>query len=124
MPLCWPSSAFCCGCYSGGTGNKGATIVSNNKDAVRQQYGAHAEAYVTSPVHAKGASLSRLVELTRPQPDWIVLDVSTGGGHTALAFAPHVRQVIAADLTPEMLAAAEKHAREQGATNIEYRAAD
>src|SRR4051794_13720788 len=98
--------------------------MSDNKETVRQQYGAHAEAYVTSPVHAKGASLARLVELTRPQADWRVLDVSTGGGHTALAFAPHVRKVIATDLTPEMLAAAEKHARAQGITNIEYRVAD
>lgn len=98
--------------------------MSDNKETVRQQYGAHADAYVTSPVHAQGASLARLVELTQPRPDWTVLDVSTGGGHTALAFAPHVRQVIATDLTPEMLVAAERFAREQGVTNIEYRTAD
>jgi ubiquinone/menaquinone biosynthesis C-methylase UbiE len=98
--------------------------MSDNKDTIRQQYGAHADAYVTSPVHAKGASLARLVELTQPQPDWIVLDVSTGGGHTALAFAPHVRRVIATDLTPEMLSAAERFARGSGATNVEYRIAD
>lgn len=98
--------------------------MSDIKETVRQQYGAHAEAYVTSPVHAQGASLARLVELTQPQPDWIVLDVSTGGGHTALAFAPQVRKVIATDLTPEMLAAAQKFARERGVTTIEYRIAD
>jgi ubiquinone/menaquinone biosynthesis C-methylase UbiE len=98
--------------------------MADNKDTVRQQYGAHAVEYVTSAVHAKGASLARLVELTRPQPDWIVLDVSTGGGHTALAFAPRVRTVIATDLTPEMLVAAEQHARKQGVANIEYRVAD
>src|SRR5579862_1877237 len=98
--------------------------MSDPKDTVRQQYGAHAEAYVTSPVHAQGASLARLVELTEPGPEWVVLDVSTGGGHTALAFASHVRRVIASDLTPEMLAAAERFARERGATNIEYQVAD
>jgi ubiquinone/menaquinone biosynthesis C-methylase UbiE len=98
--------------------------MSDNKETVRQQYGAHADAYVTSQVHAKGASLARLVELTQPQPDWIVLDISTGGGHTALVFAPHVRKVVATDLTPEMLIAAEKHARDQGVMNIEYRTAD
>jgi SAM-dependent methyltransferase len=98
--------------------------MSDNKETVREQYGAHADAYVTSPVHAKGASLSRLVELTKPRPDWTVLDVSTGGGHTALAFAPHVRKVIATDLTPEMLVAAERFARAQGVTNIEYQTAD
>src|SRR5438128_671815 len=98
--------------------------MTDNKDTVRRQYGAHAAAYVTSPIHAQGASLARLVELTQPQPEWIVLDVSTGGGHTALAFAPHVRKVIAADLTPEMLAAAETFLRQQGAVNIDYQIAD
>ena len=34
--------------------------MSDNKDTVRQQYGAHAAAYVTSAVHAKGASLARV----------------------------------------------------------------
>ena len=34
----------------------------------------------------------------------IVLDVAAGTGHVARGFAPHVRQVVAVDLTPEMLA--------------------
>src|SRR5690349_15077467 len=98
--------------------------MSDAKETVRRQYGAHAGAYVTSAVHAHGASLARLVELTRPQPDWIVLDVATGGGHTALAFAPHVRKVVATDLTPEMLAAAEPFVRERGVANVAFRVAD
>ena len=59
-----------------------------NKSLVQQQFGAHAAAYATSSVHAKGASLGRLVELVRPQPSWQALDVATGAGHTAAAFAP------------------------------------
>ncbi len=41
----------------------------------------------------------------RPQPDWHVLDVATGAGHTALAFAPLVARVVASDITGEMLRA-------------------
>jgi ubiquinone/menaquinone biosynthesis C-methylase UbiE len=93
-------------------------------DLVRKQFGAHAAAYVTSKSHAQGESLARLVELTNPQPDWLVLDVSTGVGHTALAFAPHVARVIATDLTPEMLEAAGKLAQERQVTNVEFRLAD
>ncbi len=96
----------------------------DQKDLNRQQFGANAEKYVRSADHAQGQSLARLVELTRPQPGWRVLDVSTGGGHTAITFAPLVRQVIATDLTPEMVAAAERFARERGLTNIEFRTAD
>ncbi len=98
--------------------------MADTKEIVKQQYGAHAQGYVTSAVHAQGESLKRLVELIQPQADWRALDVSTGGGHTALAFAPFVREVIASDLTPQMLEAAEKFIRGQGVTNVEFKIAD
>jgi len=91
---------------------------------VQQQFGAHANEYATSAVHAQGASLARLVELTQPQRDWLVLDVSTGAGHTALTFAPHVARVVATDLTPEMLDEARKLALEREIANVEFRPAD
>jgi ubiquinone/menaquinone biosynthesis C-methylase UbiE len=82
-----------------------------HKSEVRRRFGAHAGDYVTSTVHAHGASLARLVELTAPQADWRVLDVATGGGHTALAFAPRVARVTAVDLTEAMLRAARAFVR-------------
>lgn len=91
---------------------------------VQQQFGAHAEKYVTSSVHAQGESLNRMIELVQPQPGWRVLDVGTGGGHTALAFAPQVREVVASDITPEMLAAAENFIRGKGVHNVTFREAD
>ena len=91
---------------------------------VRRQFGAHAQNYVTSPDHAKSDSLDRLVAVLQPQPHWRVLDVATGGGHTALALAPHVREVVATDLTTEMLAAAERHIVGQGVANVSFREAD
>ena len=95
-----------------------------NKSLVQQQFGAHAAAYATSTVHAKGASLGRLVELVQPQPAWQALDVATGAGHTAAAFAPHVARVIASDLTAEMLQEAAKLARAKGFANMETAQAD
>src|SRR5215470_18044322 len=95
-----------------------------SNDLVKQQFAAHAEQYVTSVHHATGESLDRMLELVAPQPQWRALDVATGGGHTALAFAPHVREVVASDLTPEMLAAAERFIRDQGATNVAFEQAD
>jgi ubiquinone/menaquinone biosynthesis C-methylase UbiE len=91
---------------------------------IEQQFGAHARAYATSAVHAQGASLARLIELAQPQRGWNVLDVSTGAGHTALAFAPHVARVTATDLTPQMLDQARDLARERANTNVEFRPAD
>lgn len=98
--------------------------MADTKDLVKQQYGAHAQGYVTSTVHAQGASLKRLVELVQPQPDWRALDISTGGGHTALAFAPLVREIVASDLTPQMLEVAEKFIREKGVANVPFKLAD
>ncbi len=91
---------------------------------VQRQFAAHADKYVTSRDHVRGDSLDRLLELVQPQPNWRVLDVATGGGHTALAIAPHVREVVASDVTREMLAAAERHLSRQGVTNVVFREAD
>ena len=94
------------------------------KSLVQQQFGAHAAAYATSAVHAKGASLGRLVELVVPRGDWQALDIATGAGHTAAAFAPHVAHVIASDITDEMLAEAGKLAVARGLANMEVATAD
>lgn len=95
-----------------------------SKEQVKQQFGEHAEAYATSTVHAKGASLARLVELVQPQPGWQGLDVATAAGHTAFVFAPHVAHVTATDITPEMLTVAAKLADERGIENVSFQTAD
>jgi ubiquinone/menaquinone biosynthesis C-methylase UbiE len=95
-----------------------------SKELVQQQFGANAAAYLTSTVHAKGASLARLVELVEPRKDWTALDVATGAGHTAAVFAPHVAKVVASDLTPEMLEQVKKLAAGKGLANMETALAD
>ena len=94
------------------------------KAKVQAQFGAATDAYATSEIHAKGESLDLLLALVRPQPDWRVLDVGTGAGHTAMAFAPHVAQVVATDLTEGMVAKAAELAAARGLTNLETRPAD
>lgn len=91
---------------------------------VQQQFGANAAGYVTSVVHAKGASLERMVALVKPRPEWRVLDVATGAGHTALAFAPHVHSVVATDITSEMLPLASRLASDRGLENVSVEACD
>lgn len=94
------------------------------KSKVQAQFGAASAGYATSEVHAKGESLGILLELLKPQPDWHVLDVATGAGHTALTLAPHVAHVIATDLTEEMLIKTAELAAARGLTNLETRFAD
>jgi ubiquinone/menaquinone biosynthesis C-methylase UbiE len=94
------------------------------KDEVRRMYSRAADAYVTSPGHAAGEDLAQLVTLAALQPSDQVLDVSTGGGHTALAVAPHVAHVTASDLTPRMLAAARNFISSKGQHNVSFVIAD
>ncbi len=84
------------------------------------RYGAVAQNYVQSPAHASPDDLERLVRLAQPQPDWLALDVATGGGHTARAFAPHVRKVVAYDLTHPMLCAARTDLITHGLVNVRF----
>jgi SAM-dependent methyltransferase len=95
-----------------------------NKQLVREQFGANAAAYVTSFVHAQGASLARLVELVKPQLEWCVLDIATAAGHTALTFAPHVAAAVGLDLTPQMLPPARQLAHERGVLNTVFTVGD
>jgi ubiquinone/menaquinone biosynthesis C-methylase UbiE len=94
------------------------------KERVREAFGRTAEAYITSAGHAHGSDLAVLLDWAAPQPTDRALDVSTGGGHTALALAPHVARVTASDLTPRMLAAARRFLTEQGVANADFVIAD
>jgi ubiquinone/menaquinone biosynthesis C-methylase UbiE len=105
--LCWAQS---------GEGR----MASATKSLVQSQFGANAERYAVSRVHAEGESLSRLLEAVQPRADWEAIDIATGPGHTALAFAPKVKHVIAADVTPEMLQVASGLAAKRGVTNVSF----
>ena len=82
------------------------------------QYASQAGAYLTSAVHAAGADLSALAALTHGRTQARVLDMGTGGGHVAYAVAPHVAEVVAYDLTAEMLAVVAAAAAERGLANV------
>ena len=94
------------------------------KSLVQSQFGRAAADYATSDVHAKGESLARIVELAAPNADWQGLDVATGAGHTAIAFAPRVASMVASDITDEMLSEAARLARSRGLTNVATAKAD
>lgn len=90
------------------------------KKLSQERFGAAAENYVRDRIHLAGDELDRMVELSRLTGVERVLDVATGGGHTALAFARHVREVLALDLTPAMLAAAARFIADQGVANVTF----
>ncbi len=89
-------------------------------NAVRQQFSQHAEYYAQSIAHAKGNTLTVILEFAEPTGSERVLDIATGTGFTAFAFASKVRHVVATDLTKEMVLKAAQLAREQAIGNVDF----
>ena len=87
---------------------------------IQSRFGAAAQDYVTSAVHAQGPDLPWLFEAAALTGNELVVDVGTGTGHTALALAPYAREVIAIDFTVPMLEAARRLAEERHIKNIRF----
>jgi ubiquinone/menaquinone biosynthesis C-methylase UbiE len=96
----------------------------DKKAQVQDYFSRTAEGYVASFSHRAGDDLLRLIELGEWDASQQALDIATGGGHTALAVAPHVGQVTVTDLTPRMLEKAREFILQQGITNAVFQVAD
>ncbi len=94
------------------------------KQQVQIQFGPSAQAYATSGVHAKGKSLSQLIDLLEPKSEWRVLDLATAAGHTGHKFAPYVSLIVATDITFEMLPVARNEANTLNLQNVTWSVAD
>jgi ubiquinone/menaquinone biosynthesis C-methylase UbiE len=93
-----------------------------HQSTVTRQFGAQAQAYLTSAVHAQGHDLRQLGGLAaRVGGGATVLDLGCGAGHASFAMAPHVAEVVAYDLSAEMLDVVAGAAAERGLGSIRTR---
>jgi ubiquinone/menaquinone biosynthesis C-methylase UbiE len=76
--------------------------------------------YTRSTFHSSSERLQEVLELARPKPGDLALDVATGTGNTAFALAPYVRRVIGLDLTREMLDQAHRITVEKSVKNADW----
>src|SRR5262245_64369295 len=83
-----------------------------------RQFGEHARQYAVSRAHTEGATRLMLLERMEPVADERLLDIGSGPGPVAIAFAPYVAGAIAYDAAPEMLAAARLASRRAGADSV------
>lgn len=81
---------------------------------VQKQFGRAADAYTSSVDFAEGEDLGWLVEQAGSKSHAWALDVGTGAGHAGFALAPIAQQIIGLDITPEMVAAAQRNAGARG----------
>ena len=98
--------------------------VARTNERVRSSFAHVASNYRRSRRHGDPASLRAMLALIQPRGDERVLDVATGGGHTAAALAPFVRSVVASDLLEEMLVQARVLLAEAQVRNASVAAAD
>lgn len=85
---------------------------------VEEQFGRVANAYLSSTVHSQGADLLAVAEKLSATPNATVLDLGCGAGHLSFAVAPHVKSVIAYDLSSEMIEVVSHEAERLNLRNI------
>jgi ubiquinone/menaquinone biosynthesis C-methylase UbiE len=88
------------------------------KDDVARQFDRMSHAYAQSDAHARGDDLATMLNFLEPTLEMNVLDVATGAGHTAVAIAPRVREVVAIDIAPAMLRRTQELAADRGVGNV------
>lgn len=90
-----------------------------HQGAVVQQFGSQAQAYLTSSVHAQGRDLGQLAELAAGvAAGATVLDLGCGAGHASFAMAPHAAEVVAYDLSHDMLDVVARAAATRGLASV------
>ena len=89
-------------------------------DSFNDYFSKHASEYARSKSHRNGEDLKSMVNAVKPGRDWVVLDMATGTGFTAMEIAPFVREVIALDATQNMLDNARIIAEKRGIRNISF----
>lgn len=96
----------------------------DHKAVVRQEFTQQAQDYAASPLIKNQDRLAALVQAVRPQTGARVLDVATGPGYVAAAFAEAGCEVVGLDLTPAPLALAEQMREARGLTNLHFQLGD
>jgi ubiquinone/menaquinone biosynthesis C-methylase UbiE len=89
-----------------------------HQQSICKSFSSNAEKYLTSPVHSTGADLDFLARSVAALDQPKVLDLGCGAGHASYATAPFAQEVIAFDLTREMLEVTAAAAKERSFANI------
>ena len=98
--------------------------MAQHNDVIRESFTTQAEAFAANPWVTDEERIRRLVAAARLTGDERVLDIATGPGYIAEAFAGAAREVVGVDLTDAMLAIAKERTNNRGITNVSFRTAD
>lgn len=90
----------------------------SHAQVVTTQFGEQANAYLSSAVHAQGTEFALLQAEVAGRSYARLLDLGCGAGHVSFHLAPLVAEVVAYDLSTQMLDVVATAARERGLGNI------
>lgn len=93
--------------------------MTDHNQVVERQFGEQASAYLSSAVHAQGAEFALLRERVAALPGARVLDLGCGAGHVSFQVAPLAGEVVAYDLSQQMLDVVASAAAERGLDNVQ-----
>ncbi|MFZ0887493.1 MAG: methyltransferase domain-containing protein [Candidatus Binataceae bacterium] len=96
----------------------------DHKATVREEFTRQAEGYAAAAPIRDPERIARLVEAVNPSPDARVLEVASGPGYVAMAFAARCREVVGFDLTAAPVGIAERTRRERGLANVRFEVGD
>src|ERR1700736_4560899 len=97
---------------------------SPHNEVVRESFTTQATAFAANPWVSDEQRINRLVSAARLTGTERVLDIATGPGYIAEAFAKNSGEVLGMDLTEAMLAIARDRTEEHGVKNISFRTGD
>ena len=98
--------------------------MAQHNDVVRESFTTQAAAFAANPWVTDEERIGRLVAAAHLAGNERVLDIATGPGYIAEAFAGAAREVVGVDLTDAMLAIAKERTAARGICNVFFRAAD
>src|SRR5882762_9486327 len=99
-------------------------MAETHKDLVREEFTRQAPGYAEAPVIKDPLHLQKLLDEVKPDRSSRVLEVATGPGHVALAFARVCSEVVGVDLTEAPLKIADKMRAERGLSNVRFQLGD
>lgn len=98
--------------------------MSAHNKIVRESFTTQARAFAANPWVSDKQRIARLVSAARLTGTERVLDIATGPGYIAEAFAKNSREVLGMDLTEAMLAIARARTEERAVKNISFSTGD
>jgi ubiquinone/menaquinone biosynthesis C-methylase UbiE len=92
----------------------------DSQSRVREEFARQADSLAVAPAFTDAEVLEKIRAATGPTKTMRILDLGCGPGIVSAALAPHAKEVVAFDLTPEMLEKARQRGKEAGLTNLRF----